>query len=123
MAEYEGQSRPGVVTRVDMGGQQKVAVETADQEFWYEPQHLFPIPLSEEWLIRLKFSKETDKDGTVKYAKGPFRIVIKQPGDFNDITIWYREDVRHWKHNLHVHELQNHYLQMTKVPLSDQLPV
>jgi hypothetical protein len=52
-----------------------------------------------------------------KFKKGPFRLIVHDPGNYTHIDIWYREDKRHFGHPLYVHELQNHYLQMTKVPL------
>ncbi len=39
-------------------------------------------------------------------------------GDFSKLDIWYREDRRHLNNPIAVHELQNHYNQMTKVALT-----
>ena len=52
-----------------------------------------------------------------KYKKGPFRVVVHDPGNYTDLEVWYREDHRRFHHPLYVHELQNHHLAMTKVPL------
>jgi len=39
------------------------------------------------------------------------------PTDFSKIEMWWREDRRHFSFPLGVHELQNLYLDMTKVHL------
>jgi hypothetical protein len=64
----------------------------------------------------LCFEREVTEDG-VKYKKGPFRVLIHDPGNSTNLEVWYREDRRHFDHPLYVHELQNHHLDMTKVPL------
>ena len=117
MAEFEGQKIQGVVT--DLNREDKeVCVETDVQEFWFTPEHLYPIPLSHEQLIKLGFSKQDNPDGSAKYMKDSFRVLVPNKTDFSNIEIWWREDRRHLHQNINVHELQNHYLQMTKVELS-----
>ena len=116
MAEFEGQLRQGVVTDINRENKE-VAVETDIQEFWFTADHLYPIPLSEEQLLKLGFEKQENDDGTVKYLKGAFRIFLPKKGDFSNLEIWWREDRRHLTNPISVHELQNHYLQMTKVEL------
>jgi hypothetical protein len=116
MAEFEGQLRQGVVTDINKENKE-IAVETDVQEFWFTPSHLYPIPLSEEQLLKLGFDKQENDDGTVKYLKGAFRIFLPKKGDFSNLEIWWREDRRHLTNPISVHELQNHYLQMTKVEL------
>ena len=71
-----------------------------------------------EMLKKLGFEKEANGDGSVKYKKGAFRILISKKDNFNDFEMWYREDKRHLKGPIFVHELQNHHLQMTKVELT-----
>ncbi len=92
-------------------------METAVQDFWFTPEHLFPIPLSDEQLIKLGFSKLPNDNG-VKYLKEAFRVQIPRENDFNTLEIWYREDRRELRQPISVHELQNHYYQMTKVELN-----
>ena len=116
MAEFEGQMREGIVTDINKENKE-VAVETDVQEFWFTSDHLYPIPLSEEQLLKLGFEKQESEDGMVKYLKGSFRILLPEKGDFSNLEIWWREDRRHLTHPISVHELQNHYLQMTKVEL------
>jgi hypothetical protein len=43
---------------------------------------------------------------------------VPRKDDFSHIEIWWREDHRNLHQHLHVHELQNHYYQMTKVELN-----
>jgi len=115
-AEYEGQLKRGMVTELNHEDKE-VCVETDVQDFWYEPDHLFPIALSEEQLLQLGFMKQENEDGSVKYMKDSFRVLVPRKGDFSKIEIWWREDHRYLTHPISVHELQNHYLQMTKVGL------
>ncbi|MEO7209715.1 MAG: hypothetical protein ABIY35_02125, partial [Chitinophagaceae bacterium] len=79
------------------------------------------IPLDETQLMALNFTKEVMADGSIKYMKGSFRMVLPKEGDFNNLDIWYREDFRHHPDIHFVHQLQNHYLQMTKIHLTDEV--
>jgi hypothetical protein len=117
--EYEGKMWKGEVTRLN-GDEKQVCVETDVQEFWFEQEHLYPIPLSDEELVKLNFSKHQNEDGSVKYLKGAFRLVIPKEGDFSAIEMWYREDKRHHPNVHFVHQLQNHYHDMTKVHLTEE---
>lgn len=122
LAEYEGQQRMGEVTRLDRDNKQ-AEVETDVQAFWYEPEHLYPVPISDESLAWLNFTKEEMPDGSVKYKKGSFRVLIPRKNDFSAIEIWYREDKRYQPDVHYIHQLQNHYLQMTKVHLTREVMV
>ena len=116
-AEYEGEMYEGIVT--DLNREDKeICVETDVQEFWFTPEQLYPIPLDEEQLKKFDFEKEENEDNSVKYMKGPFRILLPEKGNFSSFEMWYREDRRHITHPISVHELQNHYHQMTKVELT-----
>ncbi len=122
MAEYDGRMWAGEVTRLN-GDEKQVCVETEVQEFWYEADHLYPIPMSDEQLLQMNFTREIADDGTVKYKKGSFRIKIAAPDNFNNVEIWYREEHRVFTHNLMIHELQNHYYSMTKIHLNRDVMV
>ena len=112
----EGVEREGVVTRVDREENQ-ACIDNGVQEFWYNPEQIIPLPMTEERLINLLgFEKEDGPDGT-KFKKGAFRVVVHDPGNYTNLDVWYREDRRHFNHAIYLHELQNHHLQMTKVPL------
>ena len=116
IAEYEGEKWEGVVKELNKEDKE-VCVETSVQEFWFTPEHLFPIPLSDEQLRKLGFVR-TQHGGGVKYMKDSFRIQIPRENDFSSMEIWWREDRRELNRQLAVHELQNHYYDMTKVELN-----
>lgn len=116
IAEYEGDRWEGVVKELNRE-EKEVCVETSVQEFWFTPEHLFPIPLSEAQLEKLGFTKSENGNG-VKYMKDSFRIHLPVKNDFSNMEIWWREDRRHITQLISVHELQNHYYQMTKVELN-----
>ncbi len=117
MAEYNGQQNEGEVIQLN-GDEKQVKVQSGDQDFWFETDHLYPITLDESQLYRLGFQKQEMEDGSVKYMKGAFRVLLHQPNDFNVFEMWYREDRRHIVKHIYVHEFQNHYLEMTKVHLT-----
>jgi len=116
MAEYEGQQRVGMVKDIDRA-EGKACVEDNVQEFWYTPDHLYPIALNDEQMSKLGFTKAENGDGSVKYMKDSFRVLLPKKDNFSTMEIWWREDHRYLNKPIHVHELQNHYFQMTKVEL------
>ena len=118
IAEFEGSRRQGQVNDVNRADK-RICVETEVQEFWYDPENLYPIPISDEELIKLNFSKEEMPDGVIKYKKGSFRLIIPKANDFSAIEMWYREDLRDNPNVHYIHQLQNHYHQMTKVHLTN----
>ena len=120
LAEFEGQKREGVVKEINREDKE-ICVESAVQEFWFTPEHLYPIPLSEIQLAKLGFEKMEYEGTGVKYMKNSFRILFPAAGDFSSMEIWWREDRRHLTHSLCVHELQNHYYDMTKVELNAEV--
>lgn len=117
IADYDGKRWEGEVVRLN-GDEKQVCVQTEVQEFWYEGNNLYPIPLDEAQLFKLGFQKQPIENGEVKYMKGAFRVLLHKPDDFSNFEVWYREDRRHFSKPLNVHEFQNHYLQMTKVHLT-----
>ena len=118
LVEFEGQRKEGEVIGLD-GAEKMANVRVGEQdEFWYEPKDLYSIPLDEDQLTKLGFESQGLENGQVKYMRGPFRILLAKRGDFSHFEMWYREDRRHITQPLGVHQLQNHYHQMTKVDLS-----
>jgi len=117
MAEYDGQQKEGEVIQLN-GDEKQVCIQSGDQDFWFETSHLYPITLDEAQLYRLGFTKQENEDGSVKYMKGAFRVLLHSPNTFNEFEIWYREDRRHIGKTIYVHEFQNHYLEMTKIHLT-----
>lgn len=112
----EGVEREGIVTDVDTGENQ-ARIDNGVQEFWYNPENIVPLPITEDRLINLLgFEKEEGPEG-VKYRKGAFRVVVYDPGNYTSLDVWYREDRRHFNNAIYLHELQNHHLDMTKVQL------
>ncbi len=112
----EGIERIGTVVKASRE-ENMALIDNGVQEFWFPPEQIVPVPLTDEQLVNtLGFEKEDTAEG-VKYKKGPFRIVVHDPGNYTNMDVWYREDRRHFNHPLYVHELQNHHLQMTKVHL------
>ena len=120
MADNDGDIVKGEVTNLN-GDEKQVCIDTGSQEFWYETNQLNAIPLNEEELVNLKFTKEVHLDGTVKYLKGAFRILIPTPGDFSKMQIWYRDEHRQIMQPIFVNNLQHHFYEMTKVHLNDEV--
>lgn len=118
MAEYDGQLKAGEVTDVDNLDKKVCILTSDDQEFWYEPRDLKPIPLDESQLFNLGFQKQANGDGSAKYSKGAFRVLVHRPNDFSSFEMWYREDQRHISESIYVHDFQNKYFNMTKVHLT-----
>lgn len=115
MVNDEGIMREGTVVEISHEENQAL-VDNGVQEFWYSPDEMTAVPLDEDQLMKLGFTKE-EQDGAVKYKKDSFRLVTPRKGDFSNIEMWWREDKRHFSFPLHVHELQNLFLDMTKVHL------
>lgn len=119
MASNDGDVLTGEVTNLQKANKE-VCLNTGVQEFWYPVNKLMPIALSDKELERMCFERQVLEDGSVKYLKGAFRMRIPASGDFSRMELWYRDEHRHINRSLHVHELQNHYYEMTKVHLNEQ---
>jgi hypothetical protein len=119
IADNDGDKHEGEVTNIN-GDEKQICVDNGTQEFWYELDQLDPIPLDDAQLLKLKFHEETNPDGSVKYSKGAFRILIPAKNDFSHFEIWYRDEKRHIMQPISVHNLQNHFYEMTKVHLNDE---
>lgn len=118
MVEYDGQWKEGAITNIDRIDAKVCVPSPEDEEFWYDSKHLQPILMDESYLFKLGFQKQANDDGSIKYLKGAFRVLLHEPGNFSKFEMWYREDKRHISHPIYVHEFQNNYLAMTKVPLT-----
>jgi hypothetical protein len=116
-ADFGGTRFEGVVTEVNHEDKQ-VCVHNGDQDDWFEANDVYPVPVDDQQLKKLGFEKHVNEDKSVKYLRGPFRVLVPAGDQFNEFEIWYREDRRHLHHSIGVHELQNFYHQMTKVDLS-----
>ena len=114
LAKYEEQLLEGPVLQVDRELGQ-ACVLNGEQENWYEPADLFPIPLTTEQLLKLKFKKaeETSVNGNDEtYVRGPFTVTLYHGTDPRTV-LHYRDETRNIAGSLMVHELQNHYAGMT----------
>ncbi len=115
MIDDDGIQREGTVVSVSHEENQAL-INNGVQEFWYSPAEMTAVPLDETQLMRLGFTKE-DFEGGTKYKRDSFRLVTPVAGNFSNIEMWWREDRRHFGFPIAVHELQNLYLDMTKVHL------
>ncbi len=120
LAETDGQAYQGEVTDFN-NDEKEIAVNNGVQEFYFKSEDLYPIPLDEEQLLKLKFTKQVNEDGSVKYLKGAFRIQTPEQDNFSNFEMWYRNEKRIMQRHIGVHELQHHYEAMTKVHLTDKV--
>ncbi|MEO8762646.1 MAG: hypothetical protein ABI416_00070 [Ginsengibacter sp.] len=120
LAGSDGQSWAGEVTDFNHD-EKEVSVYNGVQDFWFKDEDLYPLELNEDQLLKLKFKKHLNDDGSVKYMKGAFRIQTSRQDNFSNFEMWYRDEKRIMLHPISVHQLQNHHLQMTKVHLTDEV--
>ncbi len=120
LAESDEQAWQGEVTDFNYD-EKEISVYNGVQDFWFKEDELYPLPLDEKQLMKLKFHKEVNADGSVKYSKGAFRIQTPAQDDFSNFELWYRDEKRTMLHPISVHQLQNHHVQMTKVHLTDDI--
>lgn len=119
MVNNEGTLMEGEVISVDQV-QKMACVSTGEgNEFWYQADALSGIPLNDAAMKKLHFERVDEPGGGIKYMKGAFRVHIDREGDFSNLSFWYREDRRHVHEPLFLHQLQNYYLSMTKVHLTE----
>jgi hypothetical protein len=118
LAESDGQSWRGEV--IDFNRDEKeICINTGVQDLWFSPENLYPLPVDEDQLLKMKFTKQVNDDGSIKYSKGAFRIQTPKQDEFSNFEIWYRNEKRIISQPIPLHALQNHYNSMTKVPLTD----
>ena len=117
LVENEGVWMPGTVTEIngDDGGQ--IEVETGVQTAWYVVEEVKPLALEEDHLLGMGFEKEVQESGNIKYKFGPFRVLIGPTKRFTDFLMWYREEKSHITYPMTVHQFQNRYEDMVKVPI------
>jgi len=115
MVNDDGVMREGKVVSISHEENQAL-VNNGIQDFWYSPEDMTPVNLSEEHLMRFGFTKE-ELDGGVKYKKDSFRLLTPKKGDFSNVEMWWREDRRHFGMPIGVHHFQNLFMDMTKIHL------
>ena len=132
---FEGTLTRGSVIQLDREDHKVCVVTNDDQECWYAPQDLFPIDLGKEEMESLGFkaldsgqaagteqaARADGEPGAITYVRGPFSVEVHDPSSFKHLTLLYRSEApRVFHHGLKLHELQNHYLDITKVHLVDR---
>ena len=115
MVNDDGVMREGRVVSTNYEENQAL-VNNGVQDFWYSPEDMTPVSLSEEHLMRFGFTKE-ELDGGVKYKKDSFRLLTPKKGDFSNVEMWWREDRRHFGMPIGVHHFKNLFMDMTKIHL------
>lgn len=120
LAESDGQSWRGEVTDFNRD-EKEICINTGVQDLWFSPENLYPLPLDEEQLLKMKFTKQVNDDGSIKYSKGAFRVQTPKQDEFSNFEMWYRNEKRIINQPIALHVLQNHYNSMTKVPLTDDV--
>jgi len=118
LVNYEGNTVEGQVLEVNREDKQ-VCVQTGEQEFWYDLDALYAIPLNEDQLLKLKFKKEGTENGNGRiYVRGPFSVKLYELGNGQPATrLDYRDEHRDIKESITVNQLQNHYHEMTNFHL------
>lgn len=120
LAESDGQAWRGEVTNFNHD-EKEISVNNGVQDMYFKGEDLYPLPVDEDELLKLKFTKQVNEDGSVKYMKGAFRIRTPRQDDFSSFEIWYRDEKRLITQTIPMHVLQNHYTAMTKVHLTDKV--
>ncbi len=119
ITDFEGYKKRGEIEDTD-NVEKQACVNTGEQSYWFSMNDLTAIPVNEEELVNFKFHKHVNEDGTVKYMKGAFRLLISKEADFSRMEIWYRDEQRHIVEPIPLHVLQNHFYEMTKVYLNEE---
>src|SRR6185312_7305368 len=107
LAESDGQAWRGEVTNVK-NDEKGICGNNGIQEMYFNEEELYPLPLDEEQLLKLKFTNHVNEDGSVKYLNGAFRIQTPEQDDFSHFETWSRDEKRIITHPIPVHVLQNH---------------
>ncbi|MBW7840223.1 MAG: hypothetical protein H3C36_11420 [Chitinophagaceae bacterium] len=119
LANSDGKVWMGEVTSFNRD-EKEIGVDNGVQEFFFKSEDLNPVPLDDNTLLKMSFKKQANEDGTVKYMKGAFRLLTPGKDNFSRFEMWYKDEKRIILDPIYLHQLQNHYLEMTKVHLTDQ---
>ena len=120
LAESDSQAWQGEVNDFN-NDEKEISVNNGIQNFWFKAENLFPVPVDEARLLKMNFRKVINEDGSVKYMKDAFRLLTPKQDAFNQFEIWYRNEKRQILEPIYLHQLQNHYMEMTKVHLTNSL--
>ena len=121
ITNYGGVEKPGKILQVDHEDK-KVLVATDDDtnEFWYDLDNLYAVPLDENTLLRLQFHLDEAQSGNGKgklFVRGPFSVRFLEPGSSPLLQLHYRDETRNLVEPITLNELQNHYHAMTNFHL------
>lgn len=120
LVEYAGEKVEGRVLEINHEDKQVCVLTHDEQEFWYGLDSLFPIPLDEAQLLRLKFKKDealSNNGSGAVYVRGPFSVKLYRENGQDMTRLDYRDEHREIKGSLTVNQLQNHYQGMTNFHL------
>lgn len=118
-ARFEDVMNTGEVVQVDREDKKALVVH-GDQEFWYDMEHLTPVPFSLDNLEKLGFYATNDpviKGSGDAYVRGPFIIQFPESNNLQKVHLIYRDEHRNLNGELYLHQLQNHYQSMTNMHL------
>jgi hypothetical protein len=117
LADFEGQKRVGDVLEVSRGDK-KARIAHGENQFWYDLQHIFAVPLEPEILHELGFRRTSSEDDVVVFERGPFSMRFVRTANDRYSELHYRDETRHVHHMDYLHQLQHHYRAMTNFELS-----
>jgi hypothetical protein len=100
------------------GALKKARIAHGENEFWYDLQHIFAVPLESEILSELGFTKTTAEENLAVYERGPFSIRFVREHNDSFSLLHYRDETRHVHNMDYLHQLQHHYRAMTNFELS-----
>ena len=118
IANFEGDLKRGEIEEIK-NSEKQICLKIGESSYWFSPENVFAIEINDDELRNLKFTKQTNEEGNIKYSKGAFRMLIAKENDFSRMEIWYRDEQRHVAEHIPLHVLQNHFYEMTKVYLND----
>lgn len=117
IADFEGQHRIGDVLEVSRGDK-KARIAHDENEFWYDLNNIYAVPLDDSILTELGFSRLNGNTDGVIYERGPFSLQFVQRGEDRHSLLHYRDETRHVHDLAYLHQLQNHYKGMTNFELT-----
>ncbi len=117
MVDFDGQKTTGDVTEVSIGNKM-AKVAHGEQEYWYEINDLYAVPITDEQLKELGFVEKESDNGHTIYERGPFSLQFIKKGEDQHTDLHYRDETRHIHDLVYIHQLQNHYHAMTNFTLT-----
>lgn len=111
--DIEGEHLTGKVERKSV---ERIGIKVKEELGWFRSENVYPILLTEEWLTKLEFVKEESQNGSLTYRKSRFSLTYPEEGNKQHVLLeCHGSHPRELDEVFHVHTLQNHYHEMTKV--------